>query len=231
MSELPEPAHFLHYRTTRWTSVIESARHEEPGKAHAALTIFCEEYRDIIYRFFLRKFGPDKAENYTQEFFLKKIQQPWSKQEGLLFKVNRGDGGRFRYYLTNALTWFIRDQEKAARDPLKDAVSEVPDSSNSAESESIVQACDQEVAFGLVRRLMDRLRISNVYLKFFCEQISVEEGAKELGMSHGAFRVAVHRLVPKIRDAFKEEGPGNCKFRGRGWGRNAAPHQNRCRRP
>jgi DNA-directed RNA polymerase specialized sigma24 family protein len=205
MSELPKPVHHLHYPTTRWTSVIQAVRLEDVGRAQTALTVFCEQYRDVIYRFFLRKLGPDRADTYTQEFFLKKIQQPWLDQAGLLFKVEREPGAKFRYYLTQALTWFVFDMEKRSRDPLKDAVAEVPEVCTLDERERILQECDREIALGLIRRVTERLKLSNVYLRYFCEEISAEEGARELAISSGAFRVAVHRLVPAIREAFRDE--------------------------
>lgn len=205
MSDLQERAHHIRYPTTQWTSVIQAVRLEDRDKATIALKIFCEQYRDVIYRFFLRRVGADHADNYTQEFFLKKVQEPWCSQAGLLFKVEREPGAKFRYFLTSALSWFLMDMGKRARDPLKDAIAALPDLPASQEREQLVSDCDREVALGLIRRVMNRLQLSNVYLRYFCEEISAEEGAKELAMSYGAFRVAIHRLIPAIRKAFRDE--------------------------
>lgn len=205
MSDAFETAHRVHCPTTQWTTVIQALQSSDQEKAVAALKIFCEQYRDVIFKFFLRRVGPNLADTYTQEFFFKKIQSLWGGRHGLLFKVERQDGAKFRYFLISALKWFILDTGKTGGDPLEDSVPILPDLLGSTDEDRVASDCDREVALDLIRRVMQRLQISDVYLRYFCAQISAEKGASELAISPGAFRVAVHRLVPAIRDAFRDE--------------------------
>jgi hypothetical protein len=205
MSNSFETVHHIHCPTTQWTTVIEALQSNNQKRAVVALKIFCEQYRDVIFKFFLRRVGPDLADSYTQEFFFKKIQMLWDEREGLLFNVERQEGAKFRYFLISALSWFFLDMRKKGRDPLKDSVPDLPDLASPNSEDKIARDCDREVALGLIRRVMKKLQISDVYLRYFCAQITAEKGASELAISSGAFRVAVHRLVPAIRDAFRDE--------------------------
>ena len=205
MNETVESANCDHWVTTQWTSVIQAIQSDDEDKALAALQIFCEQYRDVILGFFQRRVGPDLGENYTQEFFAKNIHGKWDQRKGLLFKIKREPGGRFRFYLMSALGWFLSDMRKGKQDPLKHTVSELPDLPVPSNEDEIGRECDREVAFGLIRRVMKRLQISDVYLQYFCEQVSADVAAAKLAVAPGTFRVAVHRLVPLIRKAFREE--------------------------
>jgi RNA polymerase sigma-70 factor (ECF subfamily) len=205
MNETLNSANCDHWATTQWTSVIQAVQSPDETTAMAALKVFCEQYRDVIFNFLKRRVGPDLAESYTQEFFAKNIHGKWEQRQGVLFKVKREVGGRFRYYLMSALGWFLLDMRKGKRDPLNHTVSEFPDLATLSNEDEIASECDREVAHGLVRRVMKRLRISEVYLQYFCHQISANEAADKLAISPGAFRVAVHRLVPLIKTAFREE--------------------------
>lgn len=205
MNELQEPTYYANCPTTRWTSVILAIQSDDQSKALAALQVFCEQYRDVILRFFQSRVGPNLAENYTQEFFLKKIHGKWEDRHGMLFEIKFKPGGRFRYFLTAALGWFVSDSWKTKQDPLKEAAPNVPDIPGPSDETQIARDCDREVAFSLVRRVVKRLQVSEVYLEYFCEQVSAEQAASKLAISPGAFRVAVHRLVPAIRKAFREE--------------------------
>ena len=200
-----EPVNYVSCPTTRWTSVIEGVQLDDDAKALVALQVFCEQYRDVIFRLFQRRVGPDLADSYTQEFFLKNIHGKWDERKGLLFQVKRRPGGKFRYFLISALSWFLSDMRKAKQDPLKHTIPELPDLPVPSGEDKIAEECDREVAFGLIRRVTKKLQLSEVYLEYFFEQISAEQGAAKLAISCGAFRVAVHRLVPAIRTAFREE--------------------------
>jgi hypothetical protein len=152
MSDTPIIAHHVHCPTTQWTTVIQAIQSNDEERAFAGLRIFCEQYRDVIFKFFLRRVGPDLAETYTQDFFLKKIQVLWIEQRGLLFNVERQQGAKFRYFLFSALSWFVSDMKKTGRDPLKDSIPELPELSIPDEENQLAQDCDREVAFGLIRR-------------------------------------------------------------------------------
>jgi RNA polymerase sigma-70 factor (ECF subfamily) len=205
MSDAPETENLGGYPNTQWTLVIEAMQSEDGNKALAALEVFCEQYRDVICGFFRRRIGPDLADDYTQEFFLRKIHKKWDDREGLLFNVKRKPGGKFRYVLVPALRHFLIDMGRAKRDPMKNAVPDAPEGSTKIDEDGIQQDCDREVALGIIRRILNRLQISDTYLRYFSNQISAVEGAHELGLSEGAFRVAAHRLKPQIKRAFQEE--------------------------
>lgn len=205
MNDTAESINHVICPTTRWTSVIQAMQLNDEAKALAALQVFCELYRDVVFRILQRRVGPDLADSYTQEFFFKKIHGKWEGREGLLFQIQRRPSGKFRYFLVSALIWFLSDMRKTKQDPLKHSIPELPDLPVPSDEDKVMRECDREVALGLIRRVMKRLQISEVYLEYFCSQISAEQGAEKLAISSGAFRVAVHRLVPAIRQAFREE--------------------------
>jgi DNA-directed RNA polymerase specialized sigma24 family protein len=205
MNESLETANHEGWATTHWTSVVQAVKSPDEAKAFAALQVFCEQYRDVIFNFFQRRVGPDLADTYTQEFFAKNIHGKWEQRKGVLFNIERIPGGRFRYYLREALNWFLLDQRKRKQEQFEELAPDMPGVSVTTNEAEILMECDREVAFGLVRRVMNRLQISDVYLQYFCEQISADHAAAKLGLTSGHFRVSVHRLVPAIREAFREE--------------------------
>lgn len=193
------------YPSTEWTVVIEAMQSDDREKARIALENFCLQYRDVVFAFFRRRFGPEAADNYTQEFFLKKVHSKWDEQAGLLFNVKRQPGSKFRYFLASALRYFLIDMIRVARANVEDPVAEVPESVCGKEGEKIQAECDREIALGAIRRVLKRLQISEHYLMYFSKQISAEEGAEALGMSGAAFRVAAHRLKPRLNQALRDE--------------------------
>src|SRR5580698_9403408 len=109
MSSAIEPVHHVQCPTTQWTTVILALQSNNHERSISALNIFCEQYRDVIFKFFLRRVGPDLADTYTQEFFFRKIHRLWEERHGLLFNVERQEGAKFRYFLISALSWFVLD--------------------------------------------------------------------------------------------------------------------------
>jgi hypothetical protein len=205
MINASEAAHNVQCPTTQWTTIIEAVRSSNEDRAAQALKVFCEQYRDVIFLFFLRRVGPDLADTYTQEFFLRRIHRGWGERRGLLFSFEREEGKKFRHFLVSSLSWFCSVMRNTGTDSLTDSTGELPQLPDSDFVRKLTQDCDKEVALGLIRRVTKRLKISAPYLEYFCRQISAEEGARELAMSDGAFRVAVSRMVPAIRQAFRDE--------------------------
>jgi len=63
------------FPTTKWTVLLNVIQRGDAKAASAALESFCTQYRPAIRNFFLRRrVNPDEAEEYTQNFFLQRIQ-------------------------------------------------------------------------------------------------------------------------------------------------------------
>ena len=185
--------------------MIEAIQLGNEAKAQAALEIFCAQYRDVVFRFFRRRLDHHLAEDYTQEFFEKKIHNKWDNKEGLLFTVQRLQNCKFRHYLAAALRGFLIDKGRAKRDPLKGSVSDGLDRVTENDVEQIQLDCDRELALRIVRRVIQSAQPSDYQLNYLNEDISNIEAAAALGMKEGTFRVSINRLSERLRRALREE--------------------------
>ena len=208
--------------TTRWTMVMQ-ARGDAP-EARAALSDLCGAYWIPVYRF-LRREGrdEDQSRELAQAFFARLLAG------GGIEKADP-EKGRFRSYLLGALKHFIAEQRRnegrekrgggavvesieaggSETSPglqIHDRSATVPDSYFDREwalavmdrGLLTVQAAYQESGKGA------QFEILKAWLIGDTESLSQTDAAKNLGMTSGAIKVAIHRLRKAFGDAIRAE--------------------------
>lgn len=212
------PAAFI---PTRWTLVLR-ARGQSP-EAQKALGELCEAYWQAVFRFLLREGrNDDTARDLTQEFFARLLGR-----QGL--DTIEPGRGKFRSFLLGALKHFLadmRDRERAAKrgggavplplDRGADTSTELPLPDPNAGVDDRV--FDREWALAVVRRSVDALAAEaertgrksqfdglKPWLMGEVGGTSQAELARQLGMSEGAVKVAIHRLRQRFRELVRAE--------------------------
>jgi RNA polymerase sigma-70 factor (ECF subfamily) len=209
------------FATTHW-SVVLCAGRSDTTRARDALASLCQTYWHALYAYVRRRgHAPADAEDLTQEFFARLLEQNW---------IARADQqkGRFRSFLLTALNRFLADEWDKTRAQKRgggrSAVSldtEEAERRYCEDSENGITAdriYDRQWAVALLERTMARLRAEFVQagktrefeaLKVFLTtdraDIPYPEAAAASGLSEGAARVAAHRLRRRYRELFREE--------------------------
>ena len=209
--------------TTRWTQVLD-ARGDSP-EARKALGALCEAYWHPVYTFIRRERGDDEtARDLSQEFFSRLLARPG------FGAVNPGQG-RFRSYLLGAVKHFLAD-ERAHAQAAKRGGGKSPlslDSESADEARAALQVADpagpapdttfdREWALTLVQRSIAALAaecaaagktrqfdVLKPWLLGEWEGLSQAEAARQLDLTEGAVKVAIHRLRKRFREWVKSE--------------------------
>lgn len=210
-SAVPQPW----FAPTRWSLVHRAQGTTE--EARVALSELCEAYWQPVFRV-LRQGGRDEesAREAAQEFFAHVLQGG---------RIAGADArrGKFRSYLLGALRHFESDRRERER-RLKRGGGAVLESLNEPEAadpvavESLDDAqFDREWALTLLGRAVDavgadysesgkssqfdRLKPALLGGELPCQT----DLARELGLTEGALKVAIHRLRRRFRDAVRNE--------------------------
>ncbi len=214
------PAGFI---PTRWTLVLR-ARGESPS-ARAALAELCESYYAPVLAF-IRHEGRDEdtARDLTQEFFARFLAR------GGLDTVEPGRG-RFRSFLLGAVKHFLADQRDLAQAAkrgggLAPVSMEAGSDANTTVELQIPDPAgptpdavfDRQWALTLVERAIGALSAEFAAAEKFdqfdtlkpwllgdLEFISQADAGRQLGMTEGAIKVAIHRLRKRFRELVKTE--------------------------
>ncbi len=207
---------------TRWTLVLR-ARGGTP-EARAALNELCEAYYDAVLRFLIRE-GRDEssARDLAQEFFTRILTRG-------AFDEADPERGRFRSYLLGALKHFLTDQRKhdrrlkrgggslpASLDALGrdgNEALEVPDTAAPMPDANF----DREWALAVVGRALatlegefnsagkaDQFQGLKPWLMGSSIPVPQSETARQLALTEGALKVAIHRLRKRFRDAVRAD--------------------------
>ena len=211
------------FAPTRWTQVLQ-ARGESP-EAQAALSQLCAAYWQPVF-VFIRREGRDEetARDLTQEFFARLLARRG------LDTVQPGRG-HFRSFLLGAVKHFLADQrdrdQAAKRGGGQPALSieaglgtgtttelQIPDPAGPAPD----TVFDQQWALTLVERAVgslasefaaagktDQFTALKPWLLGDLESVSQAETARQLGLTEGAAKVAIHRLRRRFRELVKTE--------------------------
>lgn len=202
------------FRTTRWTRVL-AARGQSP-EARVALGDLCADYYAPVEAFVRRyRHGRDDARDLTQEFFAVLL-------EGRSLGGVEPTRGRFRSYLLGAVKHFLADRAARAaaakrggdRTSLGEmGLSEVADPDGFPPDAFF----DRQWALAVVESAMVQLRTESTdgddsgrfevlkgWLIASADGADAAGAARTLGMTDGAFKVAVHRLRKRFRVLVRE---------------------------
>jgi RNA polymerase sigma-70 factor (ECF subfamily) len=210
------------FHTTRWTQAL-AAQGKSPD-AHQALRDLCGAYYASVDLFVRRYRGSDDACDMTHEFFAKLL-------EGHSLGTVDRSRGRFRSYLLGAVRHFLADADDRRRATRRgggrEAISlDRSQAKNAAEREALPIAdpsafppdeyFDRHWAIAVVNSAVESLRTEAIaageaqrfdilkhWLVAPAGHETAMEAARALHLTEGAFKVAIHRLRKRFRDAVK----------------------------
>ena len=205
------------FPTTSW-SVIAQARNRDTDLARKALARLCSSYWYPVFALLCRKgLDSDRARDCTQDFFTTLLEKNY------LADIERSKG-KFRSFLLAAVRHFFSnwlDAEKALKRsgeramlPLEFENAEGIYCNDPGHSHTPEAVFEYHWARTLLERTLKRLRTTyssqdfdalEPFLVGEAARGQAVEAAEQLGMSEGAFRVAVHRLRKRYREVLREE--------------------------
>lgn len=219
----PEARGSVHFATTHWTRVLAS-QGKAPEALHALSELCAEYYAPIVA--VLRRETPseDRARDLAHAFFERVLQQH-------SFDGAHPARGRFRSYLLGALKHFLSHQrQKESRAKRGGTTPHVPFESGEGDTDVIpvadphsdLDAAIFDRAWGLhilamaLERLTLEARNSGTqhafevlkpWLSGDAESTgqTQSQAALQLGITDGAFRLALHRLRRRFREIVKAE--------------------------
>jgi DNA-directed RNA polymerase specialized sigma24 family protein len=99
------------FATTQW-SIVAAAGDQASAVSREALAALCDSYWYPLYAYIRRcGYGPDEAEDLTQEFFARLLEKHW-------LRVADRERGRFRSFILASLKHFLaneRDRERTLK--------------------------------------------------------------------------------------------------------------------
>lgn len=199
---------------TLWTQVIEVIQKETGDAADRALSRFCEQYRPVIFSFFLQRgWSRDQAEDLAHDFFGSRIVNRIDERSGFLHRARRGEHGSFRRFLASVLWDFHKDAvkkamaKKAGGSAVHVPIGDLDLSGMGGEPpEEVLHETDSIVARKILDDAVGESSRSEVLLAYLRDdQMTVAIGAAQLEISEGAFKVAVHRLLERLRTRLRAE--------------------------
>jgi RNA polymerase sigma factor (sigma-70 family) len=207
------------FKTTRW-SVIRAARDRTSPAYQIALTTLCETYWHPAYAFVRRSgYNTDDARDLTQAFFARMLEKQ-------LLKEVRQNRGRFRSFLLASLRNFLSNEydwrhalKRGGHSPHQSL--EFGAEEQRYQLEPTVDLTPEDVyerrwASGVLETAMHRVAQQHEHSprrsqferlrQFLADENEVEskEVAAILGMSDGAFRVALSRLRKQYKAALRQ---------------------------
>jgi RNA polymerase sigma factor (sigma-70 family) len=222
-SDAPEPSTKAPglFTTTRW-SVVLAAGQMDPAQASEALEALCRTYWYPLYVYVRRRgYGPHDAQDLTQQFFARFLEKG---------SLNLADPtrGRFRSFLLRSLQNSLADDWKRAHRakrgggavelPLDGAVAEARYAAELTAPTTPELAYEQRWALTLLEQVLARMRedYARVGKARLFEALqdflwgadgsaSYATLARELAMTEGVLRVAVHRLRGHYRERLRAE--------------------------
>jgi RNA polymerase sigma factor (sigma-70 family) len=213
------------FATTHWSIVLAAARpdvHRDRPDAQAALATLCETYWYPLYAY-VRRLGykAEDAQDLTQGFFAALLEKHY-------VKAADRRRGRFRSFLLTALKRFLAKQRDRAHAQKRGGKARpISLDLESGESRYALEPSHDVTPEAIYQRrwaltVLDRVivRLRQVYADAGKDKVfdgvkafltgeggapPYEQVARELGMSQGAVKVAVHRLRRRYRDLLRSE--------------------------
>jgi len=207
------------FPTTRWT-LVTAASDPARRENRAALVSLCESYWYPLYAYVRRRgHSADEAQDLTQEFFLRILEGRY------LDRADR-EKGRFRSFLLTSMKFFLADEMDRSRAQKRGGAAVLPFELSCGEeryqrepahNETPERIFERRWAHSLLDRVLTRLRDEFVQhgrldhfnkLKVFLlgqGEAPYATLARELDLSEGALKVAIHRLRKRYRELFRQE--------------------------
>lgn len=208
------------FATTHW-SVVLTAGAETP-QGEEALARLCRAYWQPLYWYVRRRgHGPEDSKDLTQAFFARLLERKW---------ISRADPqkGRFRSFLLSALSCFLADEwDKARAQKRGGNVPTLPLEFHTAETRYCAEPANHatpEQAFERrwAQTLLDEV-VGHLRQEYECDGrgelftllhpcLAGDEAAqpydhlaRQLGVSTGTVKSAVHRLRLRYRQLLRAE--------------------------
>lgn len=212
------PARFA---TTQWSMVL-SAGTDSQENANRALDSLCQQYWYPLYAFLRRRgMSHDQSQDLTQAFFVHLLEKK-------SYEKADPTRGRFRTFLMTAINNFVsnhwRAENAAKRKPKTSLLSiqfEEGEKRYDLEPQIDVTAeklFERRWGLTVLQNAMNQLEESynddgkgelfqalKPVLVGGSDTLKQQELAKQLDMSHGAVRVAIHRMRKKCREMLRKE--------------------------
>jgi len=214
-----------HFAATRWSLVLAAGGDHDATDTRRALEELIQAYWFPLYAF-VRRQGtlgetPAAAEDVVQEFFARMLEKKY------LAQVDRSKG-KFRSFLLAAVKHFLskeRDKLRTQKRGGRQAV--IALDALDAEARYAIEPADgmtpdrifeRQWALAVLAQVLGRLRMEHAQagktrlyeaiepcLTQGAQAVNYGQVSRELGMTEGAVRVAVHRLRRRYRDLLRDE--------------------------
>ena len=214
-----EPAHRQVFVTTHWSVVLTAGR-SDTTRARAALENLCQTYWPPLYAYVRRRgYSSEDAQDLTQAFFARLLERN-------AVAAVAPEKGRFRSFLLASMNHFLSDEWDKARaqkrgggkvisldfQSAETRLGEIPVENFTPEKafehrwaitllEQVYQQLGEEYRAQGKGTLFDALRTA---LAGASDAAPYAELAKQLGLTEGAVKVAVHRLRQRYRALLRE---------------------------
>ena len=209
------------FATTRWSLVLEAGQRSSP-KATEALPTLCETYWRPLYAYVRQRgHSVDDAQDLTQEFFVRHLDKQ-------TLHVADPERGRFRSFLLASLKNFLTNEWRRdaaqKRGGERSAISLDFDEGESryrlepSHTQTPERIFERQWALTLLDRALTKLRAEfdaagktehfgrlKVFLGGSKSTVPYRELGRQLDMSEGAVKVAVHRMRRRYRALLREE--------------------------
>ncbi|MGB8370603.1 MAG: RNA polymerase sigma factor [Limisphaerales bacterium] len=205
--------------TTHWSVVLTAGRNDTT-RARAALENLCQTYWPPLYAYVRRRgHSPEDAQDLTQAFFARLLERN-------AVAAVAPEKGRFRSFLLASLNHFLSDEWDKARAQKRGGGKVIPLDLQSAETrlgeipvenftpekafehrwaitllEQVYQRLGEEYRAQGKGTLFDALRTT---LAGASDAAPYAELARQLDMTEGAVKVAVHRLRQRYRELLRD---------------------------
>lgn len=208
------------FPTTHWTVLGDAADTRSPGQA-VALEALCRAYWTPVHAYVATlTASSDRAEDLTQSFFAHLL-------EDRALAAAQRERGRFRTFLLTSLRNHLANHYKHSRRlkrtpsgglvPLEELSDAELDSLRHDESPE--REFERKWAKAVVNRVLDRLKAEcvavgqaqrfDIFKLVLADGPQVEAGyarlAPQLGLTEGAFKMALQRFRQRYRDLFRIE--------------------------
>ncbi len=197
------------FMTTRWSLVLSAAEEDSPS-----LEVLCRQYWQPVYAVIrARGHATEEAQDLTQSFFAKLLEKKW------LGSVDK-EKGRFRTFLLTALKRFLSNEHERNQAAKRGGGHQIvalgtelgENLSSVEETLTPEQLFDRRWALTLLDAAMVRLKKeTEEHFSILWDSLTATRGelnyqelARNLKLSEGAARVAVHRFRKRYKAVIRE---------------------------